>query len=361
MQIITRFVFLIILLLSGCAANTDQQPVVTDETGAACPLPLPATWSATIPCTNCPPTSASLTLRPDQLYFLRVVTRDPDKGTEKILAEIGAWKYVSQGEVILLTTYDNAARTLHILPDNSLRAVKVSGGIIPPSVNYDLRIDEGNPGYNDVVHMRGMYVFSGKTGIFTECLSGASFTVVRKKENAALERAYMNTPHGQGEPLLVDLDARLVLQPRYGSIGYEDAVVPEKFIDIRPGIECSGEKSSRLRLVDNSWRLIEMHGKKLVLPDGVKNPFMALYTKGNRMNGFSGCNRFNGTYLVKGDVFLFNKLFVRRMACVGGMDIEDEFYRILSATDSYRIKDDILELLDTKNSVVARFKHAGGV
>jgi heat shock protein HslJ len=171
----------------------------------------------------------------------------------------------------------------------------------------------------------------------------------------------MNTPHGRGEKLLVDLEARLILRPRYGSIGYEEAIEPEKFIDILPGIECSGEKSSKLMLVNNSWRLIEMNGKKLVLPKGVKNPFIALYTEGNRMRGFSGCNRFNGTYLVKGEVFLFNKLFVRRMACVGGMEIEDEFYRILSATDSYRITDNILELLDTHNKVIARFRHAGSL
>ena len=360
MQIVTRLLLLVTLLLSGCVAASNQ-PVVTDESGAVCPLPLPGTWSAAIPCRDCPPTSASLSLRPDRLYFLRVVTTDSKTGSDRVQAEIGVWKYVAQGGVILLTTYDNVARTLRILPGNTLRVIKVSGGIIPPDVNYDLRFEEGNPGYSDVVRMRGMYTMAEDSGVFVECLSGATFPVEREEQNAALERAYMNTPHGHGEQVLVDLDARLKLRPRYGSIGYEEAVVPVRFVDIRPGVECNGEKSSKLGLVDNSWRLIEMNGKKLVLPKDVKNPFISLYARDNRMQGFSGCNRFNGTYLVKGDVFLFNKLFVRRMACVGGMEIEDSFYRILSATDSYRIKDDILELLDTDNKVLARFKHAGGV
>jgi heat shock protein HslJ len=205
-----------------------------------------------------------------------------------------------------------------------------------------------------------MYSYVAGRGIFTECLTEIDFPVVAEAENAALERAYMNTPHGQAESILVNLDARLISRPKMGGLGYEEAVVPDRFIDIRPGIACDGEKSSKLRLVDNSWRLVELNGKLIELPEGVKTPFIYLATKNNQMRGFSGCNSFNGTYLVKGDLFLFNKMFIRRMACVGGMEIEDRFYRMLSAAEGYKITGDILELRNRNGQVLARFQHIGG-
>ena len=359
MRISTRLLIAFFILLVGGCAQQEHTPVA-DETGAVCPLPLPATYVADIPCRDCPPTTAALILRPDSLYFLRIKTVHPDTGAENVKAEIGVWKYVSAGNTILLATYDNVARTLLITPTDKLRVIKVSGGIIPPDVNYDLTRDDSNPGYNDVVPVQGMYSYMADAGLFTECLSGAAFPVAMEAENAALERAYLNTPHGQAEPVLVSLEARLITRPRYGGIGYEEAIVPIGFIDIRPGIACSGEKSNKLRLVDNSWRLIEIDGKPIQLSEDQKNPFVHLQTRNNRMQGFAGCNRFSGTYLVKGSIFLFNKMIRSRMACVDGIEMEENFFRALSATDGYHIEGDILELRDRSGKVLARLQHAGG-
>ena len=140
----------------------------------------------------------------------------------------------------------------------------------------------------------------------------------------------------------------------------EEAIVPVRFINIQPGIACDGKKSSRLRVVDNTWRLIEIDGKAIKLEEGQKNPFLHLQTKNNQMQGFAGCNRFSGTYLVKGEIFLFNKMIGSRMACVGGMELEDAFFQVLSATEGYQIKGDILGLRDRNGKVLARLQHAGG-
>jgi copper homeostasis protein (lipoprotein) len=359
MQILTRTLLILFILLAGGCAKQEQTQI-TDETGAICPLPLPSTYVADIPCRDCPPTTAALILRPDSLYFLRIKTVDPDTGVETVKAEIGVWKYISAGNTILLATYDNVARTLLITPTDKLRVIKVSGGIIPPDVNYDLTRDDGKPGYNDVVPVQGMYSYKADAGLFTECLSDAAFPVATEAENAALEWAYLNTPHGQAEPVLVSLEARLITRPRYGGIGYEEAIVPVRFVDIQPGITCSGEKSSKLRLVDNSWRLIELDGQPIQLGEDQKNPFVRLQTKNNRMQGFAGCNRFSGTYLVKGSIFLFNKMIRSRVFCVDGIEMEENFFRALSATDVYRIEGDILELRDRSGKVLSRLQHAGG-
>jgi len=359
MRIAIRLLIVFFILLAGGCAKQEHTPIA-DETGAICPLPLPATYVGDIPCQDCPATTVALTLRPDSLYFLRIQTVQPDTGAVNIKSEIGLWKYVSAGKTILLATYDNVARTLLITPTDKLRVIKVSGGIIPPDVNYDLSRDDSNPGYNDVVSVQGMYSYMADAGLFTECLSSARFPVAMEAQNAALERAYLNTPHGQAEPVLVSLEARLITRARYGGVGYEEAIVPERFIDIRPGVACTGEKSSKLRLVDNSWRLMELDGKSLQLGENQKNPFVHLQTKDNRMQGFAGCNRFSGTYLVKGSIFLFNKMIRSRMACVDGIEMEENFFRVLSATDGYHIEGDILELRDRSGKVLARLRHAGG-
>ena len=357
MQIVSKFCLILFLLLAGCA---QPQPQVVDETGAVCPLPLPSIYTAEIPCDGCPPTKVFLTLRPDSLYFLRISSTSAETGAEEVKAEIGAWKYVAAGRTILLATYDNIARTLLITPESNLRVVKVSGGIIPPDVNYDLVRDDANPGYNDVVHVQGMYSYTADAGRFTECLSGAEFPVADEAENAGLERAYMNTPHGQGDPLLINLDARLISRPKVGGLGYEEAVVPVHFVDIKPGVDCTGEKSSKLTLVDNTWRLVEINGKPLEMQEGQDVPFVHLASKDNLVRGYGGCNRFTGTFLVKGEIFLFNKRVGTRMACVNGMDLEYEFFRILSATDGYHIAGNILELRNREGKVLAKLEHAGG-
>ncbi len=356
MRYLTRLYLVLILLLAGCA---QPQPQVVDETGAVCPLPLPSIYSAEIPCPNCPTIKVFLNLRPDSLYFLRISTTNAETGAEEVKAEIGAWKYVAAGRTLLLATYDNVARTLLITPEFNLRVVKVSGGIIPPDVNYDLVRDDANPGYNDVARVQGLYSYRAGAGRFSECLSGASFPVAEEAENAGLERAYMNTPHGQGDQILVTLDARLLSRPQMGGLGYEEAVVPVHFINIKPGIDCTGEKSSRLTLVDNTWRLVEINGKPLKLTEGQDTPFVHLAAKDNWVQGYGGCNRFSGTFLVKGEIFLFNKRIGTRMACVNGMDLEFKFFRVLSATDGYHIEGNILELRNREGKVLARLQHAG--
>jgi heat shock protein HslJ len=353
-------VLLLILLLPGCA-NRSQQTQVTNAAGAICPLPVPATYTADIPCRECQPTSASLTLRPDALYFLRITSRDADTGARVVRAEMGVWKYIAAGNTILLNTYDNAARTLVITGSGQLRVVRVSGGIIPPDVNYDLVLSEGGSVYTDLVRVQGMYSYREGSGVFNECLTGAAFPVADEEENAALERAYMNTPHGQLEPILVTLDARLSSNLRVGAMKYEEVLVPARFINIRPGIGCDGGKSSRLTLVDNSWHLKTLAGKPVELDEDQKAPYFSLKTEGNRLEAFAGCNRISGTYLVKGELFFFNKVIERRMACAKGIELEFAFLNVLKHTERYRIKGEILELRDREGKPLATFQYAGGI
>ena len=345
-----------ILLLAGCAGR--DQSTVTDQAGATCPIPVPATYSAVIPCQDCSPTSAVLTLRPDFLYLLRISTTDSKTGEQESKSEAGLWTYLPADNSILLSSHEQVTRNLAITGANSLRVVKVAGGIIPPDVNYDLAL-EASPLYlDDVVRMQGMYGYQADAGQFRECLTGAVFPVSTEGESAALQRAYLNTPHGQGDPLLVTIDARL-LSKLGRRMEYQEYLEPVNFINILPGMLCNGQKSDKLTLMDNSWFLISIAGKEIPLSEDQKRPFLRLAVEENRMEGFAGCNRFAGNYFIRGEFFIFNKMITRRMACVHGIELEDAFLQVLSGTRRYHIEKNILEMRDEDGKVLALLKHGG--
>lgn len=75
--------------------------------------------------------------------------------------------------------------------------------------------------------------------------------------------------------------------------------------------------------IEGKWRVAKMNGKSLL--KGVKPPTVEFATQG-RVAGFSGCNRFGGSYNIEGMQLKLSELFATRMACAGqGMELEDRF------------------------------------
>jgi heat shock protein HslJ len=71
---------------------------------------------------------------------------------------------------------------------------------------------------------------------------------------------------------------------------------------------------------------------------------------------FVSCNKIRGTFLVKGDAFIINRSPDIRLACPGGLTIENFFIKALESTESYHIEGSSLELLDKNEAVSARFQ-----
>ncbi len=333
------------LTLTGCAA---PQKTTVQEVKPLSSVPAPATFTGRIPWVGCDGIDITLNFRPDNLYQLRkTVIRGKNFDTT---AEMGRWKYDPAEKLIVLGEKRGSLKTLTLLNDTTMRLQDVEGQeIFSTKLNYELhRADTFDP-FPDPVRMRGMYTLKGDTGFLTECRSGVRFPVSTEKENAALEHSYNVTPHGQGEPLLVSIEGSLIKQ-----FGREEVVV-DRFIRIIPEQDCNGERTDT-GLFNTTWRLIELAGKPVTLAEGQQVPFVMLEVKGNRMHGFSGCNRFFGTYLVKGEIFVFNKMAATRMACLKGTALEDGFLKAMSKTEAYRIRNGILELRDRDENILARLK-----
>jgi len=74
-----------------------------------------------------------------------------------------------------------------------------------------------------------------------------------------------------------------------------------------------------------------------------------------RVNGFAGCNRFFGQYVLDGTKLSFSALGSTMMACPEGMDTELAFLRALNETDRMEL-DNLSLLLYSTDRLVARLE-----
>jgi len=343
-----------ILALHGCTTVTNQQNTITPVKEAQ-PFPLPSTYTGTVPCPDCDAMDLILTLRADGLYLLKKTIKKGEHWDTS--TQLGRWKYDPAEKVLVLGRKRGALATLVFADDtqDSLRLQDMEGKKITDADKYLLKKNATVNNLTDPVHMRGMFSIQEEKPIFAECMSGHAFPVLREKGYRKLERAYDTTPHGRGEPLLVAIEASLTTRPTLDD-QTEEVVLVHRFVRIFPNQDCQGQQS-KTTLFDHTWVPVELLGKPVELAPGQKEPFIILEKKNKRMHGFSGCNRFFGTYFLRGGIFVFNKVAATRMACMKGLDLEDAFLEAMHKTEAYTIGDgNILELRDRNGTLLARFK-----
>lgn len=77
----------------------------------------------------------------------------------------------------------------------------------------------------------------------------------------------------------------------------------------------------------------------------------------NQLSGFSGCNRFTGSYSLKSDSIKIGPLASTRMFCGATANkIESEFHQTLSKIDKIILKDGILQLFSNGKIILTAIK-----
>jgi heat shock protein HslJ len=105
------------------------------------------------------------------------------------------------------------------------------------------------------------------------------------------------------------------------------------------------------------WKLVELNGQRLsdMANPPVKVPYMELDSK-RRIAGYSGCNRFFGTYeLNPNDRVSFSAMGMTRMACAQENNVEADLMQVLSSADSFVLVRDTLVLNRARMAPLARF------
>lgn len=109
-------------------------------------------------------------------------------------------------------------------------------------------------------------------------------------------------------------------------------------------------------LTNTYWKLIELNGQPAELGAANRELHLVLATEGDRVQGFSGCNKFAGNYQ-RGDGQLhFEPLASTRMACITGMEQEKRFLDALGNIVRYALSGESLSLYDRQNQLILRFE-----
>ena len=102
--------------------------------------------------------------------------------------------------------------------------------------------------------------------------------------------------------------------------------------------------------------LVEVRGVP-VAPGAGRPPYILFDPKNKRVTGYAGVNSFFGGYETSGSELRMPRLAsTRRAGPPELMNLESAFFKALSATASYRISGDKLELLDSSEGKLARFQ-----
>ena len=107
----------------------------------------------------------------------------------------------------------------------------------------------------------------------------------------------------------------------------------------------SPPKVGNTTLVGPYWRAIEIAGKPVPAQDPKREPHL-VFQAGGRVSGSDGCNRFTGSYELKGDAITFGQLASTQMACVGVGNIDQAFLDALKRTTRLAAAADRLQFSD---------------
>jgi len=117
-------------------------------------------------------------------------------------------------------------------------------------------------------------------------------------------------------------------------------------------------KSHTEKITEKYWKLKTLEGEEFQMADNQEREiYFMLKTNENRLEGFSGCNMFAGSYtLEEGHRIRFTQMASTMKACPDVDVNESEFLKVFELTDNYSIKDDILSLNVGKRAALAVFE-----
>ena len=106
------------------------------------------------------------------------------------------------------------------------------------------------------------------------------------------------------------------------------------------------------------WKLVQLGGMRVQPVDRQREPHLIFATAEPRISGSGGCNRVAGTFGVDGDKLRVDRMASTRMACLAGMEQEQQFLRSIEKSERYRITGAHREMLDAESVVIAKFEAA---
>src|SRR5690606_39320552 len=114
------------------------------------------------------------------------------------------------------------------------------------------------------------------------------------------------------------------------------------------------EKGTSAEQLEGTWELQYMQGKEVDELYARRKPFIRFDLEAKRVSGNTGCNSFSGPLVINDDSINFNQPFAMTKMFCEGVD-EQAFLEAMERVETFRVKDDVLEMLNG-DVVVMRFK-----
>ena len=203
------------------------------------------------------------------------------------------------------------------------------------------------------MELAGMFTYMADAAIFEDCRTRKVYPVSMEGAYIELERAYSSSGIEPGEPLLVQVEGRLLERPAMEGNHNVVKLIVDSFTAISPEQSCVPPVDENLE--NTYWKLIELDGKMVKPPKERKEAHMILKPGESRVNGNAGCNNFFGSYEVDGETLSFGQMGATMMACLDGMETEQAFLAALGNTDRYTISGLILSLYSGE-ALLAKFE-----
>jgi len=293
-----------VLMLAGCGESGSDADVelllrrpggsAPDDLARPEPLAaLPATFTGTLPCADCPGIDYHVDLFDDETFHLRTVYRGRDDGT---FSDIGRWAWSSNREVLTLRGGREAPMRFETAGETGIRLLDREGGAIESDLNYTLTRADSFEAIEPELRMRGMYSYMADAALFVECRTGRRMPVAMEADNIELERAYLDAVPEPGGELLAVITGRIAQRVPMDGDAPAPTVVPLEFHAVRARETCGAPLAS-VDLVGTRWKLTRM-GDEAVSPIAEsRGPHLVLNDEG-RVAGsgvwcMSGMRRFS--------------------------------------------------------------------
>jgi heat shock protein HslJ len=244
--------------------------------------------------------------------------------------------------------------------DQSLRMLDREGKFIQSDLNFSLaRRSIFQPMKPELV-LRGLFRYSADVVSFEPCATGQKMLVIMDGDYLALESAYVAAHGKPGEPLLAEINARVLKQVRMEGEGAEPAVLVKHFIALSNENSCPPAKPAQLDSVANienhTWILTALGGAPVKPKAGKQAAQLLLDAKEKRVSGSGGCNRIAGGYTMDGSKLSFGQMVSTMMMCADGAEQEQRFIKALAEVATWEIHGDVLTLHDQAGKNLADFR-----
>ncbi len=114
-------------------------------------------------------------------------------------------------------------------------------------------------------------------------------------------------------------------------------------------------KGTRSALENTDWKLMQLGEAPITADSLQREADFSLNPETHRVSGSDECNRLLGRYELNGRQLKFGQMAGTRMACPKGMNGGTSLMKALGQVTTWKIRGQILNLLDDDGKIVARF------